>query len=137
MRATRGALQIFLAILGSVMVIAGLGTVLLGAASIVGAEDVSGTVDSEMRFYAVWYVGAGMLLLRSVPRVESERKIVGAVAALFFIAGCARGLSWLLVGRPHNLAVTLMVIELALPFVILPWHAAVARRSAPRTSSDF
>lgn len=126
--AFRRALQVFLTIVGLVALLAGLATALFGVTSIVGAEPVSATVDSEMRFYAVWYAGAGFFLLRLVARVESERKGIGAVAGLFFIAGCSRGLSWLVVGRPHKLAVTLMVIELALPVVILPWQAAVARR---------
>ena len=126
------ALQIFLCVLGSVAVVAGLSTVFLGVDSVLGAEEVSGTVDSEMRFFAVWYAAAGVVLLRAVPRVESERKTIAAVAVLFFIAGCARALSWLVVGRPHAGAITLMVIELALPIVILPWQAAVARRAEPR-----
>lgn len=126
----RRGLQVFLGFLGSVALVSGLGTVLFGVESIVGAESVSATVDSEMRFFAVWYAGAGAFLLRAVPRVESERMLVRAIAGLFFVAGCSRGLSWLMVGKPHTLAVALMVVELALPFVILPWQAAVARGNA-------
>ena len=99
---TRTALQIFLGLLGSVAVVAGLSTVLLGVESILGAEEVSGTIDSEMRFFAVWYVAAGVVLLRTIPRVEMERTTIGAVALLFFLAGCARALSWLVVGRPRR-----------------------------------
>jgi hypothetical protein len=123
-------LQLFLTLVGSVALVAGLTTVLLGVDSVVGAEGVSGTVDSEMRFYAVWYAAAGVLLLRAVARVESERRTIAAIAVLFFIAGCSRALSWLVVGRPHMLAVVLMGIKLALPFVLLPWLAAVARADA-------
>ena len=128
-QASRRALQAFLVFLGSVALVAGLTTVVLGVDSIIGAESVSATVDSEMRFYAVWYAGAGLFLLRSAPRVESDRTIIRAIAGLIFIAGCARGLSWLVLGRPHTVAVVLMVIELVLPFVILPWQATVARRN--------
>ena len=116
--------------LGFVALVAGLGTVLFGVESIVGAEPVSATVDSEMRFYAVWYVGAGMILIRSARRVESDTTPIRAIAALLFIAGCSRALSWVVVGRPHTVAVTLMVIELVLPLVMLPWQAAVARTNA-------
>ena len=124
---SRRALQVFLTVLGSVAVIAGTTTVVLGVDSVVGAEGVSGTVDSEMRFYAVWYMGAGFLLLRAVARVESEKRTIAGIAILFFIAGCARGLSWLMIGEPHTVAQVLMVIELALPLVIVPWQAAIAR----------
>ena len=124
---SRKGLQVFTALLGSVAVVAGLSTVLLGADSIAGAESVSPSVDSEMRFYAVWYFGAGLALLRSVPRVESDSTIIRAVAALFFLAGCSRALSWMVLGKPHTVAVVLMVIELVLPLMIVPWQAAVAR----------
>ena len=126
----RKTLQVFLVVLGSVAVVAGLTTVLFGVDSILGAEDVSGTVDSEMRFYAVWYVGTGLVLLRAVPRLEYERPTISFVALLFFVAGCARVLSWIVEGKPHTAAVVLMVIELALPFIILPWLTAVARKRA-------
>ena len=107
--------------------VAGLGTVIFGADSIVGAEPVSGTVDSEMRFYAVWYAGAGLLLLRSSGRLEQDGVIIRGLSAVLFIAGCSRALSWVVVGEPHALAKILMVIELVLPFVIVPWQNSVAR----------
>lgn len=125
--ASRRSFQIFLTLLGLGALIAGLGTALFGVASIVGAEQVSATVDSEMRFYAVWYAGAGAFLLRLAPRAASETATMRALAALLFIAGCSRGLSWLVVGRPHALSVTLMVIELSLPWVIVFWQSALAR----------
>ncbi|MBW3594567.1 MAG: DUF4345 domain-containing protein [Actinobacteria bacterium] len=124
---SRRALQVFLTILGSVAIVTGATTVILGVDSIVGAERVSGTVDSEMRFYAVWYVGAGVLLLREGARVESAYRVITAIAALFFLAGCSRALSWAVVGRPHKLSIVLMMIELALPFVVVPWQRRIAR----------
>jgi hypothetical protein len=123
----RKAMQIFLTILGVVAVVAGSVTILFGATSIVGVEDPSPAVDSEMRFFAVWYAAAGMLVLRVVPRVETSGGLIRGVAAAFFVAGCARGLSWAVVGKPPAIAVLLMVIELALPFVLIPWQAALER----------
>lgn len=130
---SRRALQVFLIFLATVALVAGLATVLFGAASLVGAEVVSGTVDSEMRFYATWYAGAGILLLRSVCRLETDTWIIRGIAGTLFVAGCSRALSWIAVGEPHLVAQVLMVIELVLPFVIVPWHAAVVR--VPREES--
>lgn len=121
----RRLFQAFLVVLGGVMVAAGLATVLLGAGSVVGVGEVTPEVDSEMRFYAVWYAVAGAGVLRAVPRVESSATLVRMVATAFFIAGCARALSWLTVGRPHPFALVLMVIELVLPVVIVPWQASM------------
>ncbi len=112
--------------------VAGLGAVLFGVASIVGAETVSGTVDSEMRFYAVWYAGAGLLLFKSASNLEGEIVIIRGVAAALFVAGCGRALSWLVVGEPHVVAKFLMVIELILPLIIVAWHAVVARENVHR-----
>jgi hypothetical protein len=125
----RGALQAILAVLGAVMVLAGASTVLLGATSIVGVDTPSPSADSEMRFYAVWYVIAGVFLLRALRTLETSTTTVRLVAVGFFAAGCARALSWLVVGRPSSVAVALMVVELVLPLVIVPWHAGIARRA--------
>lgn len=127
-RFSRRSFQAFLVLLGSIAVIAGMATVLLGVDSIVGAEEVSATVDSEMRFYAAWYVGAGLLLLWSAGNLERALGTVRGMAAVLFVAGLSRALSWLLAGQPHLLSRVLMVIEVALPFLIVWWHAAVARR---------
>ena len=120
-------LRLFLALLGAVMVVAGTTAVLFGASSIAGVDAASPAVDSEMRFFAVWYVVAGAMLLRAIPRLEGAGPTVRLVGAAFFVAGCARILSWAVVGEPPTTAVVLMVIELILPFVIVPWQAGVAR----------
>lgn len=103
----------------------------MGLSSVTGDVVVTPDADSEMRFYAVWYVVAGVLLLRSLSDVAGAGTMVRSVGMGFFAAGCARAVSWIAVGRPGSLAVTLMAIELILPAVIIPWRAAVAE---PATS---
>lgn len=127
---SRRAFQALLVVLAGIAVIAGMATVLFGVDSIIGAEAVSATVDSEMRFYAVWYVGAGVLLAWSAANLERSGGIVRGVAALLFLGGLSRALSWISVGEPHNLSVVLMVIELTLPTVIVAWQAARKRRAS-------
>lgn len=112
------------------MIVAGSATVLLGAASLPGEGQVPAVIDSEMRFYAIWYVVAGLILLRCARDVEAQTWLVRLVAFAFFAAGCARALSWLVIDAPHWTQIVLMIIELVLPFVVVPWQAAVARRSA-------
>jgi hypothetical protein len=132
----RTGLQVVLTGLGCVAVVAGSVTLIFGAASVVGVENPTPAADSEMRFFAAWYAAAGVALLRLIPRVETAGNLIRGVAVVFFIAGCARGLSWVVVGEPPGVAKGLMVIELALPFVIIPWQATVERaatRSGPGT----
>jgi Domain of unknown function (DUF4345) len=131
---TRRGLRILLTIVSVVMMIAGSLSVLFGASSVLGAGDVTAEVDSEMRFYAVWYVVAGAFLLSATRRVESETWTIRLIAAAFFVAGCARILSWVAVGRPHLSQMVLMVIELILPLVVIPWQASIARRATSEAS---
>ena len=121
-----------LAVMGVVMIAAGSVTLLWGLASVAGDVAVTPDADSEIRFYAVWYVVVGVLLLRSLADLAAAGTIVRLVGVGFFAAGCARVVSWIVVGGPGPLALTLMVIELILPLVIIPWHAVATRpRPAP------
>jgi Domain of unknown function (DUF4345) len=130
-----GGLKIFLRILSVVMVVAGSATVLLGLDSLPGTK-ASAVADSEMRFYAVWYVLAGILLWRSIETLLQETRFIRMVSIAFFVAGCARGLSWIVTGTPHWSQIALMIVELALPIVILPWQAASLPSRADRSRSD-
>ena len=125
----RRGLQVVMTIIGVVAVTAGAFSVIAGVRSVAGAADATASVDSELRFYAAWYVVAGVLAFRAARRVEAEATIVRLIAAGFFLAGCGRVVSLVAVGRPHAVALVLMVIELALPFVLIPWQATVARRA--------
>lgn len=125
--AARRRLQIFLTVLGSIALIAGTLSIVFGVFLLPDHGEVMPSVDSEMRFFAVWYAAAGIVVLRVVPRVEAAGTTVRAVAAAFFIAGCARLISIGVVGRPHVSQLVLMALELLLPLVIVPWQAAVSR----------
>ncbi|MBK5228975.1 MAG: DUF4345 domain-containing protein [Actinobacteria bacterium] len=124
---TRRALQILVALVGSVALVAGVSSVLFGVYIVPGHGEVVPSVDSELRFYAVWYAAAGIVLLRAVPGVEEARTTIRVVAAAFFIAGCARLISIAVAGKPHGSLLVLMALELVLPVVMVPWQAAVQR----------
>ena len=124
---SRRALKIVLTVIGVVAVVAGTATVVLGAASVVGAGEASPALESELRFYAAWYVVAGLLLLSATRRLEAERRTILAVAFGFFLAACGRLLSWIVIGRPHALAITLMFVEFAIALGVPPWHAGIVR----------
>jgi hypothetical protein len=126
----RRGLQMILALLGAVAVAFGGLTVLAGAGGVLDGGPVSASVDSELRFYAAWYLGAGVLMLRSVPRVEVEGSTIRLICVVLLIAAVARVLSIVALGTPHPLFLALMVIEFAIPVVIVPWQAALARRAS-------
>lgn len=124
---SRRGFQLLLTVLGSVALVAGTLGVLVGADLVPDVERVAPSLDSEVRFFAAWYAAAGVVVLWSVPRVEEAKVVVRVVSVAVFVAGCGRLLSWATVGKPDGLLVALMVIELALPFVLIPWQASVAR----------
>ena len=123
----RTLFRVVLGAIGVVALTAGTGTLLFGDAIIPGAGRIDPSVDSELRFYAVWYAAAGIVALGTLRKVESATTTVRFVAAAFFVGGCARIISIFVVGRPHPLFIVLMVIELVLPPVLILLHSATAR----------
>ena len=122
-------LQVFLGVLGTVALVFGSLTMIVGASNIPGGDEVSASVDSELRFHAAWYAVIGALLLLAIRRLEESTRLVRAVGVGVFFAGCSRIISIAAIGRPATTYIVLMVIELLLPFVVIPWHALVARRT--------
>ncbi len=128
MRWTERLFVFLIRLLAVVMFVAGAITILFGTALVAGAGDPNSAMDSEFRFFGVWYSLAGLALFQASRSSPVQRTPVRMVGAAFFVAGCARLLSWITVGKPHWTQVVLMITELVLPFVIIPWQAAIERR---------
>ncbi|HVL95799.1 MAG TPA: DUF4345 domain-containing protein [Solirubrobacteraceae bacterium] len=119
-----------LLVLAAIPVITGAVTVLGGSATIPRAGEPAPAVESELRFYAVWWIGAGIYLASLAPRVQERGRELRAVCALLFAGGLARVLAMLDAGAPHPLFVVLMGAELVLAVVLVAWQARVARAAA-------
>lgn len=96
------------------------------------ADDVSGLAepdaDSELRFYAVFWIAYGITLIGTARNLLATLWRVPWLAGLFFAGGVGRVLSYLAVGAPHPLFLTLMVVELVLPAVFIGfWYFARAK----------
>lgn len=124
------ALRFTLRIISVIMIGAGSVTALLGAGSLPNTDAFTAVIDSEMRFYAIWYVVTGLVLWRASDSPSEQTWIIRVVGIAFFTAGCARALSWVWVGAPHWTQAALLSIELVFPFIILPWQAAMASRES-------
>jgi len=61
-------------VVAAVAVVAGAATVLAGGDSIPGTGDLGANAESELRFYAVLWIGAGLFLAHLAPRVPLERQ---------------------------------------------------------------
>jgi Domain of unknown function (DUF4345) len=115
-------------ILGGLVAIGtGLFDLTTGIDGLPGESAASGTAESEFRFLNVFWIGYGAALLRVAPRAALETWAVRTLMALLFAAGLARVLAWVAVGRPDDLFVALMVIELVVPPLVVLWQARLAR----------
>jgi hypothetical protein len=124
-RALRGVFYVG----GVIATVAGLVTVITGAGSLPGQEASNPTVESELRFYAAFYVAFGLgLLLYVAPRADRDGTAVRAAAGALFLAGLARATGWIAVGRPHGTQLVLLAVELAAPPLLVAWQARLAAR---------
>jgi hypothetical protein len=126
---SRNALRAVFYVTGGVATTAGFHTVLTGAKSLPGQGLANPTVESELRFYAAFYVAYGLAALRVAPRADRDTTSVRGLAGALFLAGLARVPGWLATGRPHRLQIALLAIELAAPPSIVSWQARLAARS--------
>ena len=123
-----GGLRAIIRIGGVIATAAGLHTVIAGARSIPGQRTANPSVESELRFYAAFYLAYGVVALHVAPRADRDAAAVRALAGALFLAGLARAGGWLAVGRPHGLQRALLVIELSAPPVVVAWQGRVATR---------
>jgi len=83
--------------------------------------------ESELRFYAPFWIVYGAILISTARDLSRHLGRVPALSALFFAGGIGRALAWLQVGPPHPAFIGLMVTELTLPLIFFAlW--ALARR---------
>jgi hypothetical protein len=114
---------------GLVATTAGLDTVIRGAKSLPGQELANPSVESELRFYAAFYIACGVVALRVAPHADRDTTAARALAAALFLAGLARAGAWRGVGRPHPVQRALLVIELAAPPLIVAWQRRLSGHS--------
>jgi hypothetical protein len=86
------------------------------------------TVESELRFYAPFWIVYGGLLIAAARDLRRRVQWVLPLSAVFFAGGVGRALAYVQSGPPHPAFVALMAIELALPLVFVALWAMARRR---------
>lgn len=107
---------------GTVAAVAGLDTVLRGARSLPGQDLANPVLESELRFYAAFYVAFGLTGLHAAAREEPGAGRTRGLAGALFLAGLARAVGWRSAGRPHPLQRVLLGLELGLPPAVVAWQ---------------
>jgi hypothetical protein len=110
-------------VLGAIPIIAGASTVILGSESIPSAGDPGANLESELRFYSVWWIGAGLFLWWLAPRVEERTRELRVFCALLFLAPVARLLAVLETDWPSTGQLILMGAEFVLALGLPIWQA--------------
>jgi hypothetical protein len=112
-------------VLAAVPVLAGTASVAFGTSLIAGGA--SDSVESELRFYAAFYVGFGLFLGSIARDIEHRGSELRIACGVLLLGALGRILGWIDGGRPEPTYVVLLAIELALPAILVPWQARVAR----------
>lgn len=137
----RTLLAVLLATLGAAAILIGMSNYLLGPAATVAfflhlipvAEPNASTseafaardVDSEFRFYAVFWIAYGALAIDAARNLNEQFHRVPGLLGLFAAAGAGRLLSWTAMGPPNPFFVMLLVLELVVPLALgLLWLRA-------------
>lgn len=88
-----------------------------------GAADI----DSELRFYAVFWIAYGVLLVDTARNLAARMDRAPWLLGAFFLGGVGRLASAVSVGPPNSLFTVLMAIELCLPPLLLALWWTVRR----------
>jgi hypothetical protein len=84
-----------------------------------GATDVSNAeVDSELRFYASWYVVAGLLMRRAATDAALDRALRPSIEAGWLLGAVGRMASTHAAGRPQRMFLVLAAAEALLAGVL-------------------
>jgi hypothetical protein len=119
---------------GLVATAAGVHTVLAGARSVPGRPPAGPEMESELRYYAGFYVAYGAAALRTAPRADRDPVAVRALAGALLLSGLARAGAWCAAGAPHPVQRALLAIELSLPPLLVAAQERAMRDAADRGS---
>lgn len=125
----RQAFQVFLALFGIIVIAISIAHMAIGPRAIVGAVAVNPTMAGEDRFFAGLLLCYGIALLWCSRDVQRKRVYVNVLATALFVGGIGRLLAVLIDGAPNPFYVAMLVLELALPLLMVVIAKRVATAS--------
>jgi hypothetical protein len=85
-------------------------------------------LDSNMRFFAGFWLGMGLAMMWLVPRIETQTVLFRAIWIAIFIGGIGRLLSIFLVGAPPLPFTGFTALEILGAPIFIAWQARIAQR---------
>jgi hypothetical protein len=126
----RGLVRGWLTVFGIVCVGIALAHLFFGSSSIIGGGPVNGTIDSDMRFYAVLFAAFGLGFVWAASDLDRRTSVANLLGLLFFLGGLARLFAWVQTGTPNWFYVAMIPVELVIP--VVNWILLTGvRRSTP------
>src|SRR5262245_50740771 len=107
-----------------------LGHIVFGPSVIPGSIPVNTTMDSEDRFYAVFFLAYGAAVLWCLKDWTSKLREIQLLMALFFVARLTRLVSIAAVGLPHPFFVVMTIIEFLVPPLVIFLSSSAIRNRA-------
>jgi hypothetical protein len=111
----RQAFQTLLALFGVIVIGISLAHLAIGPKAIIGGVAVNATMAGEDRFFAGLLLCYGVALLWCARDVQHKRVYLNLLAVVFFVGGIGRLVAVVVDGAPHPFYVAMLVVELALP----------------------
>jgi hypothetical protein len=88
----------------------------------------SALLDSNLRFFAGFWLGLGLAMMWLVPRIDSQTVLFRAIWIAIFIGGIGRLLSLFLIGPPPIPFIGFTVLEVVGAPIFVAWQASIANR---------
>ncbi|MFB7588843.1 DUF4345 domain-containing protein [Streptomyces sp. NPDC056169] len=117
-------------VMGYACVAIGILHVLLGNASVPGAESAGPTMDNLGRFLGATFAGYGLAWLWAARQRPIPATIVRWLTAVFLLGALGRVLSLVTEGRPHGFQLVLAAVEFVLS-PLLFWLADAEEKASP------
>ena len=99
-------------------------------------EPIPIDLDSHFRYLSGLLLGAGLVFLACLPRIERRRPVFLALGAIILVGGLSRLLSLAQNGWPGDGHRFGLVMELAVVPAIVLWQSRVARRFEARAQKS-
>jgi hypothetical protein len=109
---------------GLVATAAGFHSALTGGRSIPPWRTLAPEVESELRYYGVFYAAFGLNLIDVARSPKLEGRRIDVSSAVVLAGGLARASAWRQAGPPHPLQRVLLGIEVGAPVVVSIWRSA-------------
>ncbi len=121
----RRLLQIVIAVLALLPILAGLAGAALGPAFMHAQPPAPIDLDSHFRFLSAVLLAIGIGWWSCIPHIERKAGRLRLLAALTFVGGLARLLSLASVGAPSFGHLAGLVMELCIVPALIVWHAVI------------